>query len=96
MTTRITVDEIIEVFLSQKSELKMQQIKDYIFEKHKSDIGHYKDRRSFDQTIQDIVQSYCKVGNGYKDIPIFQKVERGYYTLQDFEGMDKLWKSLDS
>lgn len=90
----VDVDEIIEAFLFYKPELKMQEIKEYVLKKRLGSFEGYKHLDSFNQTIQDIVQSYCKEGNGYRNIPIFKKVSRGVYRLKDHEGMVATWQEV--
>jgi predicted restriction endonuclease len=89
---RLNVDEIIEVFLFYKPELKMQEIKENVLKKRNGSYEGYKHLESFNQTIQDIVQSYCEEGDGYRNISIFEKVSRGNYRLKNHEGMLVTWR----
>lgn len=78
----ITICEIFEVFdLKKRTELKMEKIKEYVYNKHGNSYEGYSDKYSFDQTIQRMVEIRCKSKSGYKGNSVFISPRRAYYQL---------------
>ena len=83
---KITLDEIIEAFiLHNKPVLKMEEIKKNVLNKRGNSWAGYKDKYSFDQTIQRTVEDYCLTRSGNKGRSIFVSVSRSFYRLEDDE-----------
>jgi hypothetical protein len=90
---RITVQEIIWAFFNGKQLLKSQYIKDYVHNERNNGHLGYKNRYTFNNTIQKIIEIYCPDCEGYIGIPIFQKVKRGYYCLhKDYKISKSIWQ----
>ena len=87
----ISIDNIIDAFIFHKPELKMKEIKDYVFEQRGQSFEGYKDRYSFDQTIQRIVEIHCPTKKGFNGKAVFQSISTGYYRLENFEYWNNLW-----
>ena len=79
----ISIDNIIDAFIYHKSELKMKEIKDYVFEKRGNTFDGYRTRYSFDQTVQKIVETHCSTKKGFNGRPVFESPATGYYKLSD-------------
>ena len=81
---KITLDEIIDAFILQdKPVLKMAEIKKYILNKREDGWDGYKDKYSFDQTIQRIVEDHCLTRSGNRGKSVFISVARSFYRLED-------------
>jgi hypothetical protein len=79
----VSLENIIDAFIFYKPELKMMEIKDYVFNKRDNSFEGYKSRYSFDQTIQKIVETHCPTKSGYKGKAIFESFATGHYRLSD-------------
>lgn len=79
----VSLDDIIDAFISSKPELKMKEIKDYVFKNRGSSFEGYKNRYSFDQTIQKIVEIRTPTKKGYIGEQVFVSPVTGYYQLSD-------------
>ncbi len=90
--TSISIDNIIDAFIYYKPELKMKEIKDYVFEKRGNTFEGYKTRYSFDQTVQKIVETHCSTKKGSNGRPVFESPATGYYKLADRQYWLDLWK----
>ena len=90
--TSISIDNIIDAFIFDKPELKMKEIKDYVFQLRGNSFEGYKSRYSFDQTIQKIVETHCPTKKGYNNKPVFESFAIGYYRLSDHNYWVELWK----
>ncbi|MBP8114659.1 MAG: HNH endonuclease [Chitinophagaceae bacterium] len=90
--TRISLEKIVDAFIFHKPTLKMQDIKDYIFENRGHSFEGYKTRYSFDQTIQKIVETHCATKKGFNGKPVFESPERGYYQLTNPQYWIDLWQ----
>ena len=88
----VSLDNIIEAFIYYKPELKMKEIKDYIFEKRGNAFDGYKTRDTFDQTIQRIVEIHCSTKKGYNGRPVFESPRRSYYKLSNRQFWLDMWK----
>jgi hypothetical protein len=77
----ISIDNIIDAFIYHKPELKMEEIKAYVFEKHGNTFDGYKSLYSFKQTVQKIVETHCPTKKGYNGRPVFESPATGYYKL---------------
>jgi predicted restriction endonuclease len=87
----ISIDNIIDAFIYYKPELKMKEIKDYVFEKRGSNFDGYKTRYTFDQTIQKIVETHCSTKKGFNGRPVFESPAIGYYQLANRQYWVDLW-----
>ena len=56
---KITIEEIINCFSNTDDVLKVEQIKSIIYERRNYSSLSYKDKYSFDQTIQAKINKYC-------------------------------------
>lgn len=90
--TNISIENIIDAFIFYKPILKMQEIKDYIFENRRNSFEGYKTRYSFDQTIQKIVETHCETKKGFNGNAVFESPKRGYYQLLNPEYWIDLWQ----
>lgn len=90
--TSISLENIVDAFVFYKPTLKMQEIKDYIFESRRNSFEGYKSRYSFDQTIQRIVESHCATKKGFNGKPVFESPERGIYQLSNPQYWVDLWQ----
>ncbi len=70
----------------------MKEIKNYVFEQRENSFEGYKDRYSFDQTIQRIVEIHCPTKKGFNGKVVFRSIATGYYRLENHEYWANLWK----
>lgn len=90
--TSITLDNIIDAFIYYKPELKMKEIKNYVFENRGNTYEDYKTRYTFDQTVQKIVETHCSTKKGYNGRPVFESPATGYYHLSNRQYWLDMWK----
>ncbi len=88
----ISIDNIIDAFIYHKPELKMEEIKAYVFEKRGNTFEGYKTLYSFQQTVQKIVETHCPTRKGYNGKPVFESPATGYYKLSDRQFWLDLWE----
>lgn len=81
----ISLPEIIDAFVYYKPELKMKEIKEYVFKHRGNTFQGYKSKYSFDQTIQKNVEKRCPHREGYTGEQIFELVHTGYYRLYNYQ-----------
>ncbi len=83
----IRLDEITDAFVHLNLTLKMEDIKEYVFNLRGNSFYDYDSKYSFDQTIQAKVQSHTRGGYGFTEgKEIFQSAGTGgYYKLRNHE-----------
>ena len=81
---KITIDEIVDVFTFSDQVLKMQKIKELVFQQRDYSFKPYETKYSFDQTIQKHVEKRCPKRKGFTGEHIFDLVDRAMYKLNNY------------